>query len=283
MDTFAADTGSKAGTAACAVIVPCYNEAERLQPSRFAEFLAQHQQVRLLFVNDGSSDETLRVLEAMRVAHPDHVEVLDIQPNGGKAEAVRHGMLKMIAGGEVAYTGYWDADLATPLNLIPELMSKLQEQPHLEMIFGARVRLLGHAIHRSPIRHYLGRFFATGVSVVLGLPIYDTQCGAKIFKITPVLQSILAAPFQSRWIFDVELIARFLAAHKSDPEFASKAIYERPLPQWEDVAGSKVKPADFFVAFYELIKIRKTYRHAMRGRRSTRKTSGAHADVPGHS
>jgi dolichyl-phosphate beta-glucosyltransferase len=190
--------------------------------------------------------------------------VLDKQPNGGKAEAVRSGMLAAIDQQHAAFTGYWDADLATPLEVIPQLLARMAGDPKLEMVFGSRVRLLGHAIHRKAIRHYLGRCFATGVSIVLGLPVYDTQCGAKLLRVTPALRSILASPFQSRWIFDVEIIARFLVFHNRDRSFALQAIYENPLPRWEDVGGSKVRPTDFFVAFYELMKIRRSFRHAMR-------------------
>jgi len=252
-----------APTEGLVIVVPCYNEAGRLQPQRFFEFLAQDHLVNFLFVNDGSRDETLHVLELLREKYPDRICVLDKQLNGGKAEAVRSGMLTAI-NHHAAVAGYWDADLATPLEVIPQLAARLADDPKLEMVFGSRVRLLGHAIHRKTLRHYLGRCFATGVSIVLGLPIYDTQCGAKLFRVTPALRFILASPFQSRWIFDVEVIARFLAFHHGDRSFAFQAIYESPLPRWEDVAGSKVRPTDFFVAFYELMKIRRTLRHATR-------------------
>jgi dolichyl-phosphate beta-glucosyltransferase len=250
--------------ARCVVVVPCYNEARRLQPDRFSEFLVEDPLIHFLFVNDGSKDETLSILEALRARHPDRVQVLDKKINGGKAEAVRSGMLQVMASEGTTVTGFWDADLATPLYVIPRLMAKLVEEPGLEMIFGSRVRLLGHAIHRQTVRHYLGRCFATAVSIVLGLPVYDTQCGAKLFRITPTLRAILAAPFLSRWIFDVEIIARFMAIHNKDGDYAFNVIYEHPLPRWEDVAGSKVRPTDFFVAFYELIKIRAAFRNATR-------------------
>jgi len=259
--------GNTAGTAPatrCVVVVPCYNEAARLQPLLFSEFLAEEQQVDFLFVNDGSTDATLDVLDTLWKKHPDRIRVLDKQPNGGKAEAVRSGMLAAIALEGVAVTGFWDADLATPLNVIPQLLTRLIEDPDLEMIFGSRVRLLGHFIHRRALRHYLGRMFATAVSIILALPIYDTQCGAKLFRVTPVLKSILASPFQSRWIFDVEIIARFMALHNKDASFADRAIYENPLPRWEDVAGSKVGPLGFFIALYELMKIRRTFRRTTR-------------------
>jgi dolichyl-phosphate beta-glucosyltransferase len=250
--------------ARCVVVVPCYNEARRLQPDSFSDFLAEDSLIHFLFVNDGSKDATLSILEALRAKHPNRVQVLDKKINVGKAEAVRCGMLQAMASEGVTVTGFWDADLATPLYVIPRLMAKLVEEPGLEMIFGSRVRLLGHAIHRQTIRHYLGRCFATAVSIMLGLPVYDTQCGAKLFRITPTLRMILAAPFLSRWIFDVEIIERFMAIHNRDGDFAFNVIYEYPLPRWEDVAGSKVRPTDFFVAFYELLKIRRAFRIATR-------------------
>jgi hypothetical protein len=123
------------------------------------------------------------------------------------------------------------------------------------------VRLLGRSIHRKAVRHYLGRAFATVVSLMLRLPIYDTQCGAKIFRITPDLRLVLASPFQSRWIFDVEILARFLTIYKNDTVHLSGLIYESPLRRWEDVAGSKVGSLDFFKAIGELVRIRNTYLH----------------------
>lgn len=250
----------------CTVVIPCYNEAARLKPEQFLAYLDTVERVRFLFVNDGSRDGTLAVLESLRERRPERIFLLDQQPNRGKAEAVRAGMLRAIEMDPAGVTGFWDADLATPLIAIEQLLRHLRNNAGLAMVFGSRVRLLGHAIHRRPLRHYLGRTFATVVSLVLRLPIYDTQCGAKLFRITPEFAGILARPFQSRWIFDVEILARYLALHNEEPDHGSSAIYESALPSWEDVAGSKVGPLDFLRAFYELWKIHATYRHSLRPR-----------------
>ena len=245
----------------CTVVVPCYNEAARFRAEPFVQFLSapDSSRVRLLFVNDGSSDNTLAVLEGFRAQFPERVSVLDQQPNRGKAEAVRNGMLQVIASGQAEVTGFWDADLATPLAQITDFLNLLAARPEVNMVFGSRVRLLGHAIHRQPLRHYLGRCFATVVSVLLRMPIYDSQCGAKLFRITPEFAKVLAEPFHSRWIFDVEILARFMQMHRGDSDAIARQIYEYPLPEWTDVAGSKVKSTDFLRAFGELATIHRRH------------------------
>ena len=251
------DAARLAAGECCTVVVPCYNEAARLRVDAFERFLRDEEssRIRLLFVNDGSRDATLSVLEDLCARAPGRASVLDQQPNRGKAEAVRRGMLQAIANGEAQVTGFWDADLATPLEQIYDFLELLDTKPELNMVFGARVRLLGRAIERQPLRHYLGRCFATVVSLLLRLPVYDTQCGAKLFRVTPELEEVLAKPFHSRWIFDVEILARFLENQKSDTRRLEKEIYEFPLPVWTDVAGSKVRSTDFLRAFWELAEI----------------------------
>ncbi len=241
----------------CTVVIPCYNEQHRLRIDAFEHFLRldRHTNIYLLFVNDGSTDHTLAMLRDFCARFPGRTACLDQQPNRGKAEAVRLGMLHVIASGQSHFTGFWDADLATPLEQIPDLLAYLAENPRLNMVFGARVKLLGRNIQRRLLRHYLGRFFATTVSLLLQLPIYDTQCGAKLFRITPELIRVLDQPFHSRWIFDVEILARFLALRKGDRHPLRNEIYEYPLPVWTDVAGSKVRSLDFFRAFAELAAI----------------------------
>lgn len=244
----------------CTIVVPCYNEAERLRAEEFTKYLEQRPHVAFLFVNDGSKDGTLAMLQQLALRMPKQIDVLNRSVNSGKAEAVRAGLVAALETGRPAYVGFWDADLATPLEAIDDMLGLLLSRPDLEIVLGARVKLLGRHIERLAVRHYLGRVFATCVSIVLGLPIYDTQCGAKLFRVTPVLESILEEPFSSRWIFDVELLARFIRASGPDPASAAHKIYEFPLYRWRDVPGSKVRPSDFVIAFKELLKIGTKYR-----------------------
>lgn len=252
-------SGSSPVLAQSAIIVPCYNESARLRVSEFENFLDTDQRsCVVIFVDDGSCDQTAAKLEGIRKGHEDRVVVLEQSVNRGKAEAVRCGM-NYALDQHFPYAGFWDADLATPLSAITPFVDLLKSHAELDMIFGARVRLLGRHVKRHASRHYVGRAFATAASVVLKLPIYDTQCGAKLFRCTPELRTVFEEPFLSRWIFDVEIIARYITLMKS-PDEAAQGIYEFPLESWVDVKGSKLGPRDFAQAIYDLFKIHRKYK-----------------------
>jgi hypothetical protein len=119
---------------------------------------------------------------------------------------------------------------------------------------------MGRTIERRLWRHYLGRLFATAASLVLDLPVYDTQCGAKLFRATPLLSRVFETPFNARWVFDVEIIARFMELHPRGPDRVATALYELPLRQWIDVHGSKVRPIDFAKSARDLAVIHAAYR-----------------------
>jgi dolichyl-phosphate beta-glucosyltransferase len=242
-----------------AIVVPCYNEAKRLPVRQFEEFLsAQPPRATIVFVDDGSRDGTAEVLQSIHRAHPGWTQALSMPRNSGKAEAVRTGMLHCMDQG-FAFAGFWDADLATPLPAIGDFLDLLENRDELDMVFGSRVKLLGRTIERKPARHYIGRAFATAVSTILRLPIYDTQCGAKIFRTTPQVRAAFATPYLSRWIFDVEVIARYILAMKSTAAAAAR-IYEFPLHEWRDISGSKLGSFDFFTAAWDLWRIYRAYR-----------------------
>jgi glycosyltransferase involved in cell wall biosynthesis len=241
------------------IIIPCYNEGRRLDNSRFIAFACPVHEISFLFVDDGSTDNTLALLKSLKNLEPTKFPILTLSKNSGKAEAVRQGVLTALKGCP-DYVGFWDADLATPLEALPTFLDLAESRPDVEMVMGARVKLLGRRIERQASRHYLGRVFATAVSLVLGLGVYDTQCGAKVFRVSPSLEGLFAEPFASRWIFDVEIIARLIQArHRNKLSDAASVIYELPLTDWRDVSGSKLKAADFVRAAWELAKIHHRY------------------------
>ena len=238
------------------LVIPCYNEERRLPADELRRYAVDGTSVEFLFVNDGSRDGTLRLLESLRDENPSRFSVLDLGKNRGKAEAVRLGILAALDR-KPDFVGFWDADLATPLSELADFLDVFATRPQIEMVFAARVRLLGRSISRNPSRHYFGRVGATLISSSLGLAVYDTQCGAKLFRASEPMRQIFGAPFLSRWIFDVEIIARFVQQRGRDA--AANAIYELPIKVWHDVKGSKVKSTDFIRALGDLWKIHRAY------------------------
>ena len=243
------------------LVVPCFNESARLDLAGFRQLLADPA-LRLLLVDDGSTDDTRARLASLASEAPRRVELLALPSNCGKAEAVRQGLLAALrAGPEVV--GYADADLATPPEELLRMVEIMRARP-IEILIAARVGLLGRAIERSALRHYFGRVFATAASVVLRLRIYDTQCGAKLFRTGPALAAALAEPFLSRWVFDVELIGRLLLGAPSVAAVPLAAVLEEPLRAWRDVKGSKVKPVHALAALADLAAIERDFRRRKR-------------------
>lgn len=237
------------------IVVPCFNEEARFDSSQFSSFIQSTDDVRFLFVNDGSTDGTGEMLRKLVDAHPDRARVLELPRNLGKGEAVRRGFLDLFDDA-AEFAGFWDADLATPLNAINSLRTVLTERPDLQAVIGARVQLLGRVIERRVLRHYAGRIFATVASLLLDIQVYDTQCGAKLFRVNETTRAIFGEPFASRWIFDVELLVRLMRLQKErgDAEFG-RTVFEFPLMEWRDVGGSSVRLRDFVVAAKDLLKI----------------------------
>ncbi len=240
-----------------AIVVPCYNEADRLDAAAFLRFAGTAQNTRFVLVNDGSTDATGAVLARLCSANPSRFEKVELACNSGKAEAVRQGMRRALAD-RPALVGFWDADLATPLEAIPQFRDVLASREQVDVVVGSRIPLLGRSIERHPTRAVLGRTFARVASAVLGLRLFDTQCGAKLFRATPEVAAVLAQPFLSRWIFDVELFAR-LAAVRGGPGALRESVYELPLEAWCEQPGSKLRPRHFALAAFDLLRIHWNY------------------------
>jgi glycosyltransferase involved in cell wall biosynthesis len=206
---------------------------------------------RLVLVDDGSTDGTGATLESLAARCPNRIDVLALDRNAGKAEAVRRGLLRALQGG-ARIVGYLDADLSTPVTEMERLLDRMRSSSY-QVVLGSRVKLLGRTIERRMSRHYSGRVFATVASMVLRLGVYDTQCGAKLFRRSPALLAALEKPFRSRWAFDVELLQRLLCGRDGTPGIPPGDVLEEPLEVWRDVPGSKLHPVTAVLAGLSLL------------------------------
>lgn len=244
----------------CAVVIPCFNEADRLNVDAFVEFVDDTDNVELIFVDDGSSDETLESAQAVSEKAGSSVSVLRLETNCGKAEAVRQGML-WAAHRDFSAIAFWDADLATPLETIPDFVEVLDRYPKVEVVWGTRLPLMGHTIDRDVIRRQTGKLFSASSAAAVGVGIRDALCGAKMFRTGAILDAMLARPFSSRWIFDVEILARLdILLRLTGGLTVQEVLYEFPLHEWYEIAGSRLRMTDFMRATVELTDLCWRYR-----------------------
>lgn len=239
------------------IVVPCYNEAQRILLDDFAKHIVANENHTFCFVNDGSNDGTLEILEQFSKKFPNQVQVLNNKKNLGKAETVRFGVNHLYSLNKFDIIGFLDADLATPLFEIENTV-KLFENNNKLIVFGSRIKHLGGHVERRFIRYFLGRIFATLVSNwLLKTPVYDTQCGFKFFR-KDIVTAIFDKEFISKWFFDIELFCRTIQAYKGTN--INEIAQEKFLSTWNDVKGSKIKISDYFKVPFELIKLKKHYK-----------------------
>jgi glycosyltransferase involved in cell wall biosynthesis len=239
------------------IIIPFYNEANRFPVADFLDFFNRNRATAFCLVDDGSKDETALLLKSLQEKDPERILITTLPGNSGKAEAVRAGMISALKNFKSEYYGYFDADLSASLEESLRLCSSLREKPRLEFAFGSRVAVLGVRIERKLYRHLIGRVIATFISGILHLMVYDTQCGAKLFSRDLALK-VFAEPFISRWLFDVEILARIIGIYGRD-RIEAVAV-EVPVKQWIDRGRSKVSWTYGFRVFYDLIRIRYHYK-----------------------
>jgi len=234
------------------LVIPCFNEELRLVQSEVVKCIEALNCV-IVLVDDGSTDGTLRILNKLALQSPKNIEVLPLPANVGKGEAVRAGFNYAFEQGATQVL-FCDADFAVGPHDLLRICNTLDENTECKAVIGSRIAMVGSNIQRSTFRHYSGRAFATLVSLILGQQIYDTQCGAKVFKADQDVKRVFSQPFLSRWAFDVEIIGRVLRSERSKNN--QNLILEVPLRNWLEVPGSKLNLVAQLRTVFELIKIR---------------------------
>ncbi|HXH61896.1 MAG TPA: dolichyl-phosphate beta-glucosyltransferase [Fimbriimonadaceae bacterium] len=227
-----------------AVIVPAYNEEDRIAPTlaRLHEyFVAQKYTWKVVVVSDGSRDKTCEIVRAFASGHPGF-ELIDSQPNHGKGFVVRKGMMET----EAEWLLFSDADLAAPIEEVEKLFIAVEKGPPIAI--GSRPLKESRLEVRQPwYRELAGRTFNLVVQTLAVKGIKDTQCGFKLFR-EDVAKDVFPRCKLDGYGFDFEalLIARDLGYE----------IAEIPI-RWAHQEGSKVSMVrDGLRMICELFKLR---------------------------
>ncbi|MEF3077803.1 response regulator [Winogradskyella poriferorum] len=238
------------------VVIPCYNEEERLLSDEFLKYIDQHTGYHLCFVNDGSKDRTLEVLHNIQKGREDFITVYDCEKNGGKAEAVRLGMLHMAQKEDLDYIGFLDADLSTDLRDFDDLVKTI-ENSDFKIVSGSRISRMGADITKESARKIISLTINFIIRKILRMDFKDTQCGAKIFH-KDIIDIAFGKKFVTQWIFDVEIFKR-MSIHFGLKK-AKAMLCEQPLKRWIHADGSKLSMKDSVKIVMQLAQIAWVYR-----------------------
>ncbi|MEP3210585.1 MAG: response regulator [Maribacter sp.] len=238
------------------VVIPCYNEEERLSSKEFKDFAHKNLGYHLCFVNDGSTDDTLRVLEGLKAGNEENISIYDCAKNGGKAEAVRQGMLHLEKDPQLDYIGFLDADLSTDFRDFDELVQTL-ESSEFKIVSGSRMSRMGADITKESARKIISMTINLIIRTILKMPFNDTQCGAKIME-RGIVKTLFTKPFITKWLFDVEIFMRMRKFYGKQE--VRKYICEQPLKRWIHADGSKLSMKDSMKIVGQLAKIAIAYK-----------------------
>ncbi len=237
------------------VVIPCYNEEDRLLSDEFTNYVYANLGYHLCFVNDGSTDDTLKVLTELSKGREDYISVYNCEKNGGKAEAVRQGVLHLAKNSELDYIGFLDADLSTDFADFDDLVKTI-ESTNYKIVSGSRITRMGANINKESTRQLISLTINFIIQKILGMKFKDTQCGAKIID-REVIPILFTNKFITRWLFDVEM---FLRMKKYYGDSAKKMICEQPLKRWVHADGSKLSMKDSLKIVFQLTKIASYYK-----------------------
>lgn len=212
------------------VVIPVFNEEKRL-PSNLDKIMKYLKNKKIsheiILVNDGSTDETWKVIKSYKNKHP-NLTILKHPQNLGKGAAVKTGMLS--SKGELVLMT--DCDLSTPME---ELESLFQYIKSHDIVIGSR-RLKEKKLGRLPERYrtFLGDIYYELLRLILLPSVKDTNCGFKLFS-RKVIRPVFSRQKINRWGYDAEVL--FIA------DKLKFKIKEVPV-KWTHYAGSKVKIFD---------------------------------------
>jgi len=233
------------------VIIPAYNEAERLPKTLHEAYawLTEHfpHDFEIIVVDDGSNDHTCDEVQHLIQDMPE-LQLIQQNKNQGKGAAVRRGML---AGkGDVHL--FMDADHSTHVREVEKVFQVLKEQPYVDVVIASRQHPDSDiSEHQSWLREHMGKTFNLLMRLSTGIDMPDTQCGFKAMR-KQASHAVFTQQKLDGFSFDVEML--FLAQR------LAYNIAEIPV-QWINEPNSKVRMLiDPLKMFADILRIRSLHR-----------------------
>ena len=183
------------------VCIPMYNESAVIADcaKRLSDYLSgTYEDYEILFVDDGSTDESAKVVESLGLPH---VRVIRYEKNRGKGYAVRTGLSASTGD----FTMFTDADLAYGTDVIGRVFTKFEEEPDAQIVVGSRNLGKDGYEGYSFIRKVASKLYILVLNLAGGLKLSDSQCGCKAFT-KQAVEQIIPRCEVDRFAFDFEII-----------------------------------------------------------------------------
>ncbi|MFQ5669289.1 MAG: dolichyl-phosphate beta-glucosyltransferase [Acidobacteriota bacterium] len=220
---------SDAADSGLSIVIPAYNEAERIGRSLriVCAYLKQAgHDAEVLVVDDGSTDRTPDLARDLLAAEDLPYRVLTGRSNRGKGYSVREGA----RAASRPWTLISDADLSTPIAEVERLLAAARKHSH-DLVVGSRGLPESRiGVQQNWLRMNMGRTFNLCVRLLTRLSLRDTQCGFKLWR-TETVRPLLERLQIDGFAWDVELLMK---AHRAGMSIGEVAV------EWNDVHGSKV-------------------------------------------
>lgn len=239
-------------------VVPCYNESDRLQIAKenFTDFfLDSDMPSNVVFVNDGSTDDTekklYKISKEINVSVDDEVaRVISYKKNRGKGYALKTGIDTVTTDWVLTI----DADMAAkPQEILSWKKNKyIDLHPDHTIYIGSREKGFDqHMVKSKFVRRKLGLAFSFFTQTLTGLPFRDTQCGFKLYP-TSIAREVFNELEDYGFAHDVEVLVKL--------QQMGITITSLPL-HWQHVSGSKVNVfKDSIKMLHTVVKVRKKYK-----------------------
>jgi dolichyl-phosphate beta-glucosyltransferase len=226
------------------IVIPFYNESGRIDDDYLNSILSI-KKVDYVFVNDGSTDDTLAKLSKFK----NKVKIISYENNRGKAEAVRAGLIYASQKG-YDLVGYLDSDGAFPYvevnNFIKFATLKFEQNNDIGVIIASRLRIAGRDINRETSRLIISYVIKFCLFIIFKDKPKDTQSGLKLIRNSSILRDNLVNKFKTRWFFDIELMYYMKSYCR---------IYELPVDSWSDIKGSNLSMRSIMYVVADLVKL----------------------------
>ena len=203
------------------IVITCDKTTLHINSEIYIRFIQENKNYHYCFVNNGCPEPTLEVLNRIRAVASNRISIIHIERSFGKGPAVRAGVRFLYNMDNIAHIGFIDVDFASQLSDFKKMVNILKKK-QISAVYGSRFS----ENMKNGTANIFRKLFSRWTRKLIGLPISDALCGAKVFN-RSVIPIVYGRSFACCWLFDIEIFIRlkkYLGAKQ-----VMQVIQEQPI------------------------------------------------------